>query len=157
MKPLHVVLACILVDMIGVGLVIPTLPQLSESLGGTTALYGWVGTAYGIGQLIGGPFCGYLSDRLGRKTILICMVIFDSCIIPYVYLILTLCVSMSCMIVSFCGSCLSYGLMVVAWDFKVLLFCRLIVIPSLHQSSSQSYAICPIIIHDSCHLSSESS
>jgi hypothetical protein len=47
MKPLHVVLACILVDMIGVGLVIPTLPQLSESLGGTTAQYGWVGTAYG--------------------------------------------------------------------------------------------------------------
>lgn len=66
----------VLVDVIGFGIVIPVLPKLIMSLGhvglGDAArLGGYLMFAYSIMQLIFGPVLGGLSDRFGRRPILL--------------------------------------------------------------------------------------
>ena len=66
----------VLVDIIGFGIVIPVLPKLIISLGhvglGDAArLGGYLMFAYSIMQFIFGPVLGGLSDRFGRRPILL--------------------------------------------------------------------------------------
>ena len=64
------------IDMIGFGIVIPFLTYLVEDLaveGGITAIGLWVGlvmTAYPMAQFLSAPLWGSLSDRIGRRPIL---------------------------------------------------------------------------------------
>ena len=65
-----------LIDMIGLGIVIPVMPKIIQSLiGGTlgdAAPYGgWLFDAYAIMQFLFAPLIGNLSDRFGRRPVLI--------------------------------------------------------------------------------------
>lgn len=66
----------ILVDVIGIGIIIPILPSLIESLNGeglseASKIGGWLIFSYAIMQFFFAPVLGLLSDRFGRKPILL--------------------------------------------------------------------------------------
>ena len=56
--------------MIGFGIVIPILPFITPRLGGSTFDIALIIVAYGIAASLVGPFWGRLSDRIGRKPVL---------------------------------------------------------------------------------------
>ncbi len=79
-KPRKAALAFIFVmvvlDVMALGIIIPVLPKLVESMsGGNTAraaeIYGIFGTAWGLMQFVFSPILGALSDRYGRRPILL--------------------------------------------------------------------------------------
>lgn len=74
--PIIFIVATILLDGIGAGLIFPVLPDLILDVTGKTlaeaAIWGGVlATGYAVMQFLFGPIVGNLSDRYGRKPILI--------------------------------------------------------------------------------------
>lgn len=70
------VLLTVLIDMIGFGIIIPVLPALIEDVGhmglGQAALIGgWMFAAFSISQFLFAPLVGNLSDRFGRRPLLL--------------------------------------------------------------------------------------
>ncbi len=67
----------LLIDVTGLGLIIPVLPKLIETLIGTDDISlasqwgGWLTFAYAIMQFIFAPVVGALSDRFGRRPVLL--------------------------------------------------------------------------------------
>ena len=66
----------ILIDVIGFGIIIPVMPDLISQLKhvetNTAATYGsWLMSAYALTQFIFAPIIGGLSDRYGRRKILL--------------------------------------------------------------------------------------
>src|SRR5437868_8159375 len=66
--PTFVVVA---VDATGMGIILPLLPFYSQRLGATPFLIGALISVYAICQLIAGPVVGILSDRYGRRKVLV--------------------------------------------------------------------------------------
>jgi DHA1 family tetracycline resistance protein-like MFS transporter len=61
----------VLVDLLGLTIIIPLLPLYAASFGANALLIGLLGAAYPVMQFIGAPTLGRLSDRFGRKPILL--------------------------------------------------------------------------------------
>jgi DHA1 family tetracycline resistance protein-like MFS transporter len=66
----------VLIDSIGFGLILPVMPQLIVELTGTdignaAAYGGWLAFAYAIVQFFCAPLLGSLSDRFGRRPVLL--------------------------------------------------------------------------------------
>ena len=61
----------VFVDLLGFGLILPLLPYYAEAFGATPFLTGLLVSSYAAAQLIGAPVLGRLSDRYGRKPMLI--------------------------------------------------------------------------------------
>jgi DHA1 family tetracycline resistance protein-like MFS transporter len=66
----------VLIDVLAIGLIIPVLPRLVEQfMGGDTAraasVYGAFGTAWALMQFLCSPILGSLSDRFGRRTVIL--------------------------------------------------------------------------------------
>jgi MFS transporter, DHA1 family, tetracycline resistance protein len=59
------------VDLIGFGIVFPILPRYAEDLDISPAVIGLVVASFSLAQLIAAPVMGRLSDRYGRKPVLI--------------------------------------------------------------------------------------
>ncbi|MBV9265629.1 MAG: MFS transporter [Acidobacteriaceae bacterium] len=59
------------VDVLGYTIILPLLPFFSEHLGASPAVVGALVSTYAIFQLIAGPILGQLSDRHGRRPILL--------------------------------------------------------------------------------------
>jgi len=71
----------LVIDVIGFGLVIPVLPGLVLKLaGGTPAhgagIYGWLLSIYGLMQFVCAPILGNLSDKYGRRPVLLLSLLF---------------------------------------------------------------------------------
>lgn len=66
----------VLLDMFALGVIIPVLPKLIEDfMGGNTAkaatIYGVFGTVWALMQFIFSPILGSLSDRFGRRKVIL--------------------------------------------------------------------------------------
>ena len=69
-----ILFATILIDLIGFGIVIPILPFLAPQLGADKLDIAFLIVVYAIFAGLCGPYWGRLSDRLGRKpVIMICL------------------------------------------------------------------------------------
>lgn len=69
-RRLLIIFAVVLVDMLSFSIVLPLLPYLAGSLGASAFQIGLLAAMYPIFQFIGAPILGRLSDRFGRKPIL---------------------------------------------------------------------------------------
>lgn len=58
------------IDLLGFGLIIPILPVYSQSLGASGTMIGIIAGSYSLMQFLFAPIWGSLSDRYGRKPIL---------------------------------------------------------------------------------------
>lgn len=70
-RQMQILFFTLIIVMMGFGMVIPILPFLVESFGAGGAAMGALMASYAIMQLIFSPFWGDLSDRYGRKPILL--------------------------------------------------------------------------------------
>jgi DHA1 family tetracycline resistance protein-like MFS transporter len=70
-KALAVLFLTIFLDLMGFGLIIPILPTYAKTLGATDAMVGLLGTSFSIMQFIFASFWGGLSDRFGRRPIML--------------------------------------------------------------------------------------
>ena len=70
-SPLLSIFLIVLVDVLGMTIILPLLPFYAESLGASPVIVGLLVSTYAGCQLIGGPWLGHISDRIGRKPVLI--------------------------------------------------------------------------------------
>ena len=86
-------------ELIGFGLIIPILPQISQNYTSSGPLLGLLLASYSIAQFFAAPFLGQLSDKYGRKTILV---------------------------LSKCGTVISYIVLALANSYTLILISRLL-------------------------------
>src|SRR5512137_1391699 len=61
----------VFVDLLGFSLILPLLPYYAEAYGATAVVVGLLVASYAAAQLIGAPLLGRLSDRIGRRPVLL--------------------------------------------------------------------------------------
>ncbi len=96
---LFTVFFVVLIDLIGFGIVLPLLPFYGAEFGATAIIIGLLYSVFSFAQLIFSPIWGSLSDRIGRRPI---------------------------MLISTCGSIFAYIIFGLAGSLAVLLFSRLL-------------------------------
>jgi DHA1 family tetracycline resistance protein-like MFS transporter len=70
-RPLLVILLTIFVNLVGFGIIIPLLPFYAETFGASPLAIGLLFAVFSLAQLIAAPILGSLSDRYGRRPVLI--------------------------------------------------------------------------------------
>jgi MFS family permease len=70
-SPLLSIFLIVLVDVLGLTIILPLLPFYAESMGATPRVFGLLVSTYALCQLIAGPPLGHLSDRVGRRPVLL--------------------------------------------------------------------------------------
>ena len=68
---LGIIFLTIFIDLVGFGIVIPVLPRYAEHFGASPWQIGWLVGIFSLAQFICSPLWGQLSDRIGRKPVLI--------------------------------------------------------------------------------------
>lgn len=96
---LTVVIATVFVDIVGFGMILPILPGQADRFGSSPAAIGFLVASYSAIQFLLAPFWGRMSDRFGRRPVLLA---------------------------GLAGSALSYVVFAVAGSFEVLLISRLL-------------------------------
>lgn len=96
---LSVVIATVFVDIVGFGMILPILPGQADRLGSSPAAIGVLVASYSAIQFLLAPFWGRISDRFGRRPVLL---------------------------VGLAGSGLSYVLFALAGSYQLLLVSRLL-------------------------------
>lgn len=99
-KNISWLLALVFLDMFGVNLILPFLQDSWEEVGGDLPTWGKVQSIYTAAQIVGAALCGVMSDRYGRRAVLL---------------------------LSMAGAGLSYGLMGVAESVQVFIASRITV------------------------------
>ena len=76
-SPLIVIFTTVFIDLVGFGIVIPVLPFYAEgtAFGATPRIVGLLFASYSIMQLIFSPILGGLSDKYGRRPVLLVSII----------------------------------------------------------------------------------
>src|SRR5262247_2232019 len=70
-RPLAIIFLTILVNLIGFGIIIPLLPSYAETFGASPLVIGLLFAVFSLCQLAAAPALGDLSDRYGRRPVLI--------------------------------------------------------------------------------------
>lgn len=70
-KRLTVLIATNCVDMIGFMIVVPLLPFYALDMAATPMVIGWIIASHAVAQLVSAPIWGRLSDRFGRRPVLL--------------------------------------------------------------------------------------
>jgi DHA1 family tetracycline resistance protein-like MFS transporter len=61
----------VFLDLIGFGIVIPLFPLYVKSMGGSARTVGFLLSCFSFTQLVATPFLGRLSDRVGRRRVIL--------------------------------------------------------------------------------------
>lgn len=61
----------VLLDLLGFGMILPLLPFYPQKFGVTDVEIGWLFASYSLAQLLVSPLLGRLSDRFGRRPLLL--------------------------------------------------------------------------------------
>jgi DHA1 family tetracycline resistance protein-like MFS transporter len=70
-SPLVIIFVTIFIDLVGFGIVIPVLPLYAERYGASESTVGVLLAIYSVMQFIFAPILGKLSDRVGRRPVLL--------------------------------------------------------------------------------------
>ena len=70
-RALAVVIGVVFIDLVGFGIVIPILPFYVRSFGVSDAYIGLLAASYSLAQFLAAPTLGRLSDRIGRRPVLL--------------------------------------------------------------------------------------
>ena len=70
-RPLLVIFLTVFVNLVGFGIIIPLLPFYAETFGASPLVIGLLFAAFSLAQLVAAPILGALSDRYGRRPVLI--------------------------------------------------------------------------------------
>ena len=70
-RPLLIIFLTIFVNLVGFGIIIPLLPFYAETFGASPLVIGLLFAVFSLCQLVAAPALGDLSDRYGRRPILI--------------------------------------------------------------------------------------
>lgn len=70
-SPLFLIFVTVFVDLLSYGIIIPLLPFYVQSQDGGAVVVGSLGSLYTLMQLFSGPVLGALSDRHGRRPVLL--------------------------------------------------------------------------------------
>jgi DHA1 family tetracycline resistance protein-like MFS transporter len=70
-RPLLVIFLTIFVNLVGFGIIVPLLPFYAETFGASPFVIGLLFASFSVSQLIASPVLGELSDRWGRRPVLI--------------------------------------------------------------------------------------
>ena len=68
---LSILFVIVFVDLLGFGMVIPVMPLYAKELGAAEAWTGLLSTGYSAMQFVFAPIWGRLSDRVGRRPVLL--------------------------------------------------------------------------------------
>jgi len=99
-SPLLLIFLTVFIDLIGFGIVIPILPLYASSptFQASPTAIGWLVGSFSLAQFIFTPLLGSISDRVGRRPVLLLSVL---------------------------GTSLAFLMMGLAWSFPVLLIARI--------------------------------
>jgi DHA1 family tetracycline resistance protein-like MFS transporter len=70
-KPLASIFLIVFIDLLGFSLILPLLPYYAETFGASDTVVGLLVASYAAAQLIGAPLLGRISDRVGRRPVLL--------------------------------------------------------------------------------------
>lgn len=70
-SPLFIIFLVVFIDLVGFGIVIPILPYYAKAYGASATMLGWLMTSYSLMQFFFAPVWGRLSDRIGRRPVLL--------------------------------------------------------------------------------------
>jgi MFS family permease len=74
-SPLFVLFLTVFIDLVGFGIVIPILPLYAEHFHASPIAIGWLTGIYSGMQIIFTPILGKLSDRFGRRPVLLVSIV----------------------------------------------------------------------------------
>lgn len=94
---LFIIFMTVFIDLIGFGIIIPLLPFYAQKFGADAIQIGWLMTSFSLMQFLFAPVWGKISDRVGRRPVLL---------------------------IGLIGSALSYVMFGLAQDFNMLLISR---------------------------------
>jgi DHA1 family tetracycline resistance protein-like MFS transporter len=69
-SPLFAIFLIVMVDVLGFTIILPLLPFYAQKYGASPFVVGVLAATFAVCQLISGPFLGRISDRYGRRKIL---------------------------------------------------------------------------------------
>ncbi|MBT4761738.1 MAG: MFS transporter [Bdellovibrionaceae bacterium] len=70
-KALFIIFITVFIDLVGFGIIIPLSPYLSREFGASALQIGLLMAIYSLMQFVFSPFWGQLSDRFGRRPIIL--------------------------------------------------------------------------------------
>ena len=70
-RPLLVIFLTVFVNLVGFGIIIPLLPFYAQTFGASPLVIGLLFASFSLSQLLATPALGVLSDRWGRRPVLI--------------------------------------------------------------------------------------
>ncbi|HXE80385.1 MAG TPA: MFS transporter, partial [Vicinamibacterales bacterium] len=71
MSPLVIIFLTVFIDLLGFGIVIPLLPFYAGHFGASALAVGLLSTSFSVAQFVFAPFWGRLSDRIGRRPVIL--------------------------------------------------------------------------------------
>jgi multidrug resistance protein len=71
MSPTTIIFITVFIDLLGFGIIIPLMPFYAETFGANALTVGLLNTSFSLMQFLFAPFWGRLSDRVGRRPVIL--------------------------------------------------------------------------------------
>jgi MFS transporter, DHA1 family, tetracycline resistance protein len=71
MNPTTIIFLTVFIDLLGFGIIIPLMPFYAETFGASALTIGLLNTSFSLMQFLFAPFWGRLSDRVGRRPVIL--------------------------------------------------------------------------------------